>query len=117
MGRCDIRLRRAAATADSLRVACQPKLATRCKRERRLAAKRQAFLNDLTDVMGTCDYMLLAVAIRKDQLVARYKYPNDPYDLALLFAMERLVSVLEGAKQTEVTIIAEKRGRTGRTKS
>jgi hypothetical protein len=61
--------------------------------------------------MDSCEYKLIAVAIRKDKLVARYVYPADPYDLALLFAMERLLSVLEAADQREVTIIAEKRGK------
>ena len=72
--------------------------------------RRQAFLKDLTEIMDTCQYRLLAVAIRKDELTARYRYPDDPYDLALLFAMERLVSVLEAARQRQVTIVAEKRG-------
>lgn len=61
--------------------------------------------------MTTCDYRLIAVAIRKDKHAARYHYPADPYDLALLFALERLVSVLEGERQTEVTVIAEMRGK------
>lgn len=74
-------------------------------------AKRTEFMTELTDVMSTCDYRLLAVAIRKDEHVRRYRYPADPYDLALTFALERLVSVLEGAQQTAVTIIAEKRGK------
>jgi hypothetical protein len=72
--------------------------------------ERNAFLADLTDAMNSCDYKLLAVAIRKDSLISRYRYPEDPYDLALLFALERLVSVLETAQQTEVSVIAEKRG-------
>jgi hypothetical protein len=61
--------------------------------------------------MANCDYRLIAVAVRKDRLRARYVYPADPYDLALLFALERLVSVLEGERQEEVTIIAEQRGK------
>ena len=72
---------------------------------------RSRFMADLSTVMDACDYQLLAVAIRKDRLAAQYRYPADPYDLALLFAMERLVSVLEAARQTDVTIIAEKRGK------
>lgn len=72
--------------------------------------KRAEFLDDITAIMAECDYQLLAVAIRKDRHVARYRYPADPYDLALLFALERLVSVLEARRQTEVVIIAEKRG-------
>ena len=72
---------------------------------------RAAFMSDLSSIMDSCDYKLLAVAIRKDKLVSRYVYPADPYDLALLFAMERLISVLEVARQTKVTIIAEMRGK------
>lgn len=74
------------------------------------AIKRSEFYADLNDVMGSARYQLLAVAIRKDQHAKRYRYPEDPYDLALLFALERLVSVLETAGQSEVTIVAEKRG-------
>ena len=72
--------------------------------------KRLAFYEDLNAVMTECDYQLISVAIRKDLHVSRYRYPADPYDLALLFAIERLVSVLEGARQEDVMVIAEKRG-------
>ena len=72
--------------------------------------KRSEFYEDLNGVMSGCDYQLISVAIRKDLHVSRYKYPADPYDLALLFAMERLLSVIEDARQTDVMVIAEKRG-------
>ena len=72
--------------------------------------KRQPFYDDLNDVMSGCEYDLIATAVRKDRLVERYRYPADPYDLCLLFALERLLSVLEAHEQTDVTIIAEKRG-------
>ena len=75
------------------------------------ADKRKEFIEDLSALMTACDYKLLAVAVRKDLHVAKYRYPADPYELALLFAMERLVSVIEEAHQTEVMVIAEKRGR------
>lgn len=74
-------------------------------------AKRQAFYEALNRLMGTCDYKLIAAAIRKDRLKARYVYPSDPYDLAFTFALERLLPMLEAVKQTEVQIIAEKRGK------
>lgn len=74
-------------------------------------AMRLAFMADLSEVMSACDYKLLAVAIRKDEHARRYRYPADPYDLALTFALERLVSVLEAAHQTDVSIVAEKRGK------
>lgn len=73
-------------------------------------AKRPPFYAAVNDVMTTCDYTLIPVAIRKDLHMRKYRYPADPYDLALMFALERLLSILEGAGQREVTIIAEKRG-------
>lgn len=71
---------------------------------------RERFMNDLSALMDDCRYKLIAVAVRKDAHKKRYRYPADPYELALLFAMERLLSVLEGAGQKEVTVLAEKRG-------
>ena len=73
-------------------------------------SRRQPFYERINEIMSSCEYQIIAVAIRKDRHVATYRYPADPYDLALLFALERLVSVLEGARQTEVVIVAEKRG-------
>lgn len=72
--------------------------------------RRQPFYAAINDVMTGCDCKLIAVAIRKDRHAAQYRYPANPYDLSLLFAMERLLSVLEGTHQTEATIIAERRG-------
>lgn len=73
-------------------------------------AKRQPFHDRINDIMANCAYTIIAVAIRKDRHAAQYRYPANPYDLALLFGLERLVSVLEGARQEEVVIVAEKRG-------
>jgi hypothetical protein len=72
--------------------------------------KRPLFYDDINEVMSGCNYQLISVAIRKDRLVAQYACPADPYDLSLLFALERLVSVLEANSQTDVMIVAEKRG-------
>jgi hypothetical protein len=74
------------------------------------ASTRPPFYRDINELMSTSPYQLIPVAIRKDLHRARYRYPADPYDLALLFALERLVSVLEAAQQDEVMLIAERRG-------
>lgn len=74
-------------------------------------ARRKEFLDDISELMTACAYKLIAVAVRKDRHVAKYKYPADPYELSLLFAMERLVSVLEEAHQKAVVVIAEQRGK------
>jgi len=73
--------------------------------------KRTAFYEAINALMGGCDYRLIAVAINKTQLAARYVYPTDPYELALTFALERLLPLLEGIGQNAVRMIAEKRGR------
>ena len=64
--------------------------------------RRQPFYEALNGLMGTCDYKLIAAAIRKDRHKARYVYPIDPYDLAFTFALERLLPMLEGVGQTDV---------------
>jgi hypothetical protein len=72
--------------------------------------RRDTFYAALNEVMTACNYSIIGVAIRKDRHVAQYAYPADPYDLALLFAMERLVSVLEWHDQRQVVIVGERRG-------
>ena len=73
--------------------------------------KKVEFYASLNQIMVEANYGLIAVAIRKERHSTQYVYPADPYDLALLFALERLLSVLEGKSQTEVTVIAESRGK------
>ena len=75
------------------------------------AETRQDFYEDINAIMGGSEYSLLSVAIHKRRLAEQYVNPLDPYDLALLFALERLVSILEAHGQREVVIVAEQRGR------
>lgn len=77
-----------------------------------IADTRQPFYDRINDIMSTCDYKVIAVAIRKEEHKKRYgKSSEDPYELALKYAMERLVPVVERAGQREVTIVAEARGK------
>ena len=73
--------------------------------------RKARFLEALNQLMTESDYKLIAVAIRKDRHVRQYRYPTDPYELALLLAMERLLSVAEAERQADVTVIAEARGK------
>ncbi|HEY5610214.1 MAG TPA: DUF3800 domain-containing protein, partial [Thermoanaerobaculia bacterium] len=53
-----------------------------------------------------------ASAIRKDHLVDRYKYPNNPYEIALGFGLERVARWLSRKGQTgPTTVIVECRGK------
>ena len=62
--------------------------------------------------MGDSEYALIASVIRKQSHKDRYGlWAENPYDLALKFALERLLPLLEDAGQNEVQIVAEARGR------
>lgn len=74
--------------------------------------RRQAFMTDLTALMRDLEYRWITSVIRKHEHRAIYgKNAENPYDLALTFCLERLLPLLEGEKQAEVTLVAEARGR------
>ncbi|GAG48073.1 unnamed protein product, partial [marine sediment metagenome] len=74
--------------------------------------RRQAFMGGLSAIMSHSDYKLIAVAIRKQEHKERYGMrAENPYDLAMTFALERLLPLLAEARQNMVTIIAESRGK------
>lgn len=73
-------------------------------------ATQTAVMADLDDLMRNQPYQLIAVVIDKAKHAKRYATPNNPYELSMLFALERLVPLLENLGQTDVTLIAESRG-------
>lgn len=74
--------------------------------------KRTAFMTDISHLMSTLDYSLIAAIIHKERHKARYgNNAVDPYDLAFTFTLERLLPLLERAGQNDVTIMAEARGK------
>lgn len=75
------------------------------------AARRQ-FYEHLNEVMSACDYRLIASVIRKQAHRERYgMHAENPYDLALKFALERLLPLLEEAGQDEIRLVGEARGK------
>lgn len=75
--------------------------------------KRAAFMQDLSQLIDRAPMTVIAAAIRKNDLVRRYANPVNPYELALLFCMERSHAFLQAMGQQNCTthIIAEKRGK------
>lgn len=74
--------------------------------------KRQPFYDRLNALMSASQYTLIAAVIRKQAHKDRYgMWADNPYDMALKFALERLLPLLEGVGQREVHIVAEARGR------
>jgi len=73
---------------------------------------REAFLNQLTDIIGAADFQLVAVVIDKRKLKERYTSPVHPYHLALGFGLERIYRLLKDAGQDDAQtfVVCEARG-------
>lgn len=73
---------------------------------------RERFVDQLNILMKDLPFTLFISGIRKDHHVGRYgAAASNPYDLALEFAMERIVHFLEQTGETELPCIVEGRGR------
>ena len=74
--------------------------------------KRQPFYERLNSLMVNSEYQLIASVIRKQVHKDRYgMWADNPYDLALKFALERLLPLLEKVGQRQVHVVAEARGK------
>lgn len=64
------------------------------------ATKRTAFMNGLNTLLATVPFTIVAVVIRKTQLIDRYARPENPYMLAMEFGLERVCTFLRECGQT-----------------
>ncbi|HED19274.1 MAG TPA: DUF3800 domain-containing protein [Gammaproteobacteria bacterium] len=74
---------------------------------------RQAFYTRLNDIIAKAPVHLIASVIDKTQLTEKYADPYNPYEIALLFCMERALSFLvdNGQSDTRISILFESRGK------
>lgn len=74
--------------------------------------KQQAFLQDITTLMGDSKFMMIACVIRKDKLVQKYIKPFNPYHIALQYGLERIYRLMfeKNQHQKKTFIIFEQRG-------
>lgn len=74
--------------------------------------KKENFMNELTDIMVSAPFTLIATVIKKESLKAKYAYPENPYHIALGFGLERIYRYLNSIGQDDkVThVIVENRG-------
>lgn len=68
------------------------------------------FLQDLTVLMSTLDYTIIAASIDKVKLVSKYTNPIEPYHLAMEFIVERFSRLLHTRNATGL-IMMESRGK------
>lgn len=74
---------------------------------------REAFLERLNAVVGGAEFELACAVIDKERLKAKYATPWNPYEIALLFCMERVLERLKalGQEGKHVHVVFESRGR------
>lgn len=73
--------------------------------------RKAGFIEELTAIIGSLEVTVIASAIRKDLLVNRYRHPNNPYEIALGFGLERVARWLARRGRQNTTIIVECRGK------
>jgi hypothetical protein len=56
----------------------------------RAAGTRAAFLDRVSGAIAAADFTIIAAVIDKKRHVEKYSEPADPYEIALVFCMERL---------------------------
>jgi hypothetical protein len=77
------------------------------------ADKRQKFMDHIALYFKNCAGVLVAAGIDKKRHVERYRYPIDPYSIALLFCLERLYAHLHdmGVSGEAMMCVFEQRGK------
>jgi hypothetical protein len=77
------------------------------------ARKREAFLGSVNDFVRQAPFQLIASVIQKIDFARRYSVPENPYELALEFGLERVAMELWARGQGEriTPVIVERRGR------
>lgn len=75
-------------------------------------AARLAFMKDIAQFMENSKATIVAAAIRKAQHKDHYKYPMDPYEVALLFCLERLYGCMVDRREEKIPLVCifEQRG-------
>lgn len=74
---------------------------------------RERFITELNGLIQAAPIRIYASVIDKRRLIEKYAAPRNPYEIALLFCMERLLSFLVGEEQKgrQIPIIFESRGK------
>lgn len=74
--------------------------------------KRSDFVARINAMMCDLDYSLIVSVIKKQAHRDKYGiFADNPYDLAMMFCLERLLPFLEDVQQQQVYLIAESRGK------
>ena len=74
---------------------------------------RNSFLDQLNQIMNNAEFDLFASVVDKNKHISRYDNPWSPYEIALLFCMERILKHLldKGEEGKLAHIVFESRGK------
>lgn len=73
---------------------------------------RKGFLNSVSETILSSDFKLVASVIKKGKLKTQYADPENPYDLAFFFLLEKIFRYSCSQNFDYIHIITESRGRT-----
>lgn len=73
---------------------------------------RSLFISELSEIIRSIPFQYVASVIRKDKLVQKYSTPFNPYQIGLLFCLEKAVDVLikNGQESKLCHVLIEGRG-------
>ena len=76
------------------------------------AVVRTAFLAELDTSIDQSDFTVVSAIINKQALTSQYTFPDNPYDIALTFCLERCYGFLKDRAKhdQETTVVVECRG-------
>ena len=74
---------------------------------------RLQFMADLNQIVIDVPFVVIAVAIQKEQLMSRYTKPSNPYHIAIQFGLERVDKYLRsmGQHDKRTFVVFESRGK------
>ena len=77
------------------------------------SATREVFMSEIESLVQNTSMKIIASVIQKDKLNKKYSLPDNPYELAMRFCLERLLRFLLSNKQAGKTVhvVFECRGR------
>ena len=76
-------------------------------------ARKDEFLGELSEIVAATEMVVIASVIRKDLLTEQYRWPGNPYEIALGFGLERAHLCLARRQSAGLTtpVILERRGK------
>lgn len=74
---------------------------------------RQKFLDDLTKIIETVSFRFFSSIVDKNNLLKKYTSPYNPYEIAMLFCMEKTLEFLleNQQKDKKICLVIESRGK------